>query len=127
MRIEGQRRSSNFEDRGSGSGPRGAGGVPIQALAGLVRLLGIKGTLIVGVLFVVGYAVLPAGLKEQLLGPSDPPSLVRFDLAVKALCAKADDRRARMESRLADEVPSPRKPEESSDELAEGETTEAMA
>ncbi|MBD9723404.1 hypothetical protein PV755_24690 [Streptomyces caniscabiei] len=73
------------------------------------------------------FAPARAELKEQLLGPSDPPSLVRFDLAVKALCAKADDRRARMESRLADEVPSPRKPEESSDELAEGETTEALA
>ncbi|QYX80070.1 hypothetical protein [Streptomyces akebiae] len=68
-----------------------------------------------------------AELKEQLLGPSDPPSLVRFDLAVKALCAKADDRRTRMDSRLADEVPSPRKPEESSDELSEGEPTEALA
>ncbi|WP_217178272.1 hypothetical protein [Streptomyces sp. AC495_CC817] len=68
-----------------------------------------------------------AELKEQLLGPSDPPSLVRFGLAVKALCAKADDRRARMESRLADEVPAPRKAQESSDELAEGEPTEALA
>ena len=46
MRTEGQRRSSNFEDRGSGRG--GGGGVPIQALAGLVRLLGVKGTLIAG-------------------------------------------------------------------------------
>jgi uncharacterized protein len=67
MRTEGQRRSSNFEDRGSGRGG-GGGGVPIQALFGLVRLLGIKGTLIAGLVFFVGYAVMPAGLKEQLLG-----------------------------------------------------------
>jgi hypothetical protein len=45
MRTEGQRKSSNFEDRGRGGG----GGVPIQALGGLVRLLGVKGTLIAGV------------------------------------------------------------------------------
>ncbi|WP_200303237.1 hypothetical protein [Streptomyces adelaidensis] len=49
-----------------------------------------------------------ATLKEQLLGPSDPPSHIRFDSAVKALCAEADDRRVRMESRLANEIPSPR-------------------
>ncbi|WP_371580282.1 hypothetical protein [Streptomyces sp. NBC_01314] len=65
-----------------------------------------------------------ADLKEQLLGPSDPPSLVRFDSAVKALCAKADDRRVRMESRLVDDLPSPR---EASDELTEGEPSEALA
>jgi predicted metalloprotease len=65
MRTEGQRRSSNFEDRGSGRS--GGGGIPIQALAGLVRLLGIKGTLIAGLVFVVGFALMPASLKEQLL------------------------------------------------------------
>jgi predicted metalloprotease len=68
MRIEGQRRSSNFEDRGSGRGGGGSGGVPIQALAGLVRLLGVKGTLIAGGVVAVALFVMPAGLKEQLLG-----------------------------------------------------------
>ncbi|MER6009776.1 hypothetical protein [Streptomyces bluensis] len=57
-----------------------------------------------------------AELKEHLLGPSDPPSLVRFNNAVRALCEKADDRRVRMESRLAGEIPSPR---EASEEMAE--------
>ena len=66
MRIEGQRRSSNFEDRGSGRG--GGAGVPIQALGGLVRLLGVKGTLIAGVVIVVAFLFMPAGLKEQILG-----------------------------------------------------------
>ena len=45
MRIEGQRRSDNFEDRGSGRGG-GGGGVPVQALFGLLQLLGFKGAVI---------------------------------------------------------------------------------
>ncbi|MFD7918211.1 hypothetical protein ACFV3R_03145 [Streptomyces sp. NPDC059740] len=40
-------------------------------------------------------------LKEHLLGPSDPPSLVRFDAAAQALAAKADERAVRMAARLA--------------------------
>ncbi|MBZ6475651.1 hypothetical protein [Streptomyces griseocarneus] len=48
-----------------------------------------------------------AELKVQLLGPSDPPSLVRFNAAAQALCAKADERRVRMEARSS-EIPSPR-------------------
>jgi predicted metalloprotease len=66
MRTEGQRQSSNFEDRGSGR--RGGGGVPVQALASLVRLLGFKGTLIAGLVAVAAFVVMPAGLKEQILG-----------------------------------------------------------
>ncbi|ARF55310.1 hypothetical protein [Streptomyces gilvosporeus] len=42
-----------------------------------------------------------AELKEHLLGPSDPPSAVRFNEAALALCAQADERRRRMESRLS--------------------------
>jgi predicted metalloprotease len=68
MRIEGHRRSDNFEDRGSGSGGRGGGGVPIQALFSVVRLLGFKGTLIAGGVLALGFFVLPAGLKQELLG-----------------------------------------------------------
>ncbi|MFI6942723.1 hypothetical protein ACIBI4_25910 [Streptomyces sp. NPDC050418] len=47
-------------------------------------------------------------LKEHLLGPSDPPSLVRFNHAIEALSAKADERRVRMADRLAAEIPSQR-------------------
>lgn len=47
-------------------------------------------------------------LKVELLGPSDPPSLVRFNQAALALCAKADERRARMEARMAAEIPAQR-------------------
>ncbi|WP_370419265.1 hypothetical protein AB8O64_12600 [Streptomyces sp. QH1-20] len=49
-----------------------------------------------------------AELKVELLGPSDPPSLVRFNQASLALCAKADERRARMEARMAAEIPAQR-------------------
>ncbi|GGX51104.1 hypothetical protein [Streptomyces minutiscleroticus] len=49
-----------------------------------------------------------AQLKEHLLGPSDPPSLVRFNRAVTALCAKADERRIRMGARLAHKIPGQR-------------------
>ncbi|WP_058044471.1 hypothetical protein [Streptomyces roseifaciens] len=51
-----------------------------------------------------GLAEARAELKVQLLGPSDPPSLVRFNAAALALAAEADARRARMEAR-ASEIP----------------------
>jgi predicted metalloprotease len=68
MRIEDQRRSSNFEDRGTGSGGGRGGGVPIQALFGVVRLLGVKGTLIAGVVVAIALFVMPSGVREQFLG-----------------------------------------------------------
>jgi predicted metalloprotease len=68
MRIEDQRRSSNFEDRGTGSSRGGGGGVPIQALLAVVRVLGFKGTLIAGAVLATGFLVLPSGVKQQLLG-----------------------------------------------------------
>src|SRR6185503_19030794 len=68
MRTEGQRRSSNFEDRGTGRGGIGGGGVPIQALVSLVSLLGFKGTLLAGAVLAIGFFVLPAGIKQELLG-----------------------------------------------------------
>jgi predicted metalloprotease len=68
MRIEGQRRSDNFEDRGTGRGGGGGGGVPIYALLSVFRLLGPKGTLIAGGVLALGFFVLPAGLKQELLG-----------------------------------------------------------
>ncbi|WP_274915729.1 hypothetical protein [Streptomyces sp. WZ-12] len=48
-----------------------------------------------------GLAAARAELKEYLLGPSDPPSSVRFDRAAVELCGRADERRRRMESRLS--------------------------
>ena len=67
MRIDDQRRSSNFEDRGTGRGG-GGGGVPIQALLSLVSILGFKGTLLAGAVLAIGFFALPAGLKQELLG-----------------------------------------------------------
>ena len=66
MRTEGQRKSDNFEDRGTGRGMRAGGGVPIAALAGLVRILGWKGTLILGAIALVAYFFLPGAVKEQV-------------------------------------------------------------
>jgi predicted metalloprotease len=68
MRTEGQRRSDNFEDRGTGRGGGGGGGLPVQALMSIVSLLGFKGTLIAGVVLAVGFLVLPAGVKQEILG-----------------------------------------------------------
>ena len=68
MRIEGYRRSTNIEDRGRGRA--GGGALPILAITSAIRLLGVKGALIVGALLAVGYFLLPSGLRQQLLGAS---------------------------------------------------------
>ena len=67
MDIQGRRRSSNFEDRGRGSGG-GGGGLPVQAFVGIARLLGVKGTLIVGAVLGIGYFVLPSSIKQRIFG-----------------------------------------------------------
>jgi predicted metalloprotease len=67
MQLDDQRRSDNFEDRGTGRGG-GGGGLPIQALFSLVSLLGVRGTLIAGAVLLAGFFVLPAGVKQELLG-----------------------------------------------------------
>ena len=61
MRIDGHRRSTKFEDRGSGRAG-GGGGVPINALSSVVRLLGFKGTLIAAGVLGAGFFLLPSGL-----------------------------------------------------------------
>lgn len=66
MRIEGQRRSDNIEDRGSGGGG-GGGGLPVRALGSIVQLLGVKGTLVVGAIAGIGYFLLPSGVRSTLL------------------------------------------------------------
>jgi predicted metalloprotease len=75
MDTEGRRRSDNFEDRGQGAGGGRAGmALPIQALFGLVRILGIKGTVVVAAVLGVGYFLLPSGIKQQLLGSAGGPA-----------------------------------------------------
>lgn len=68
MDIQGRRRSEKFEDRGRGARGGGAGGFAGTALSSLVRLFGVKGALVVGAVAVVGYFVLPQGLRQALLG-----------------------------------------------------------
>lgn len=67
MRIDDERRSDNFEDRGTGSGGEGGGGIPIQALFGLVQLIGVKGTLILGVVGLIAFLVMPSGIRSGIL------------------------------------------------------------
>jgi uncharacterized protein len=66
MDIEGQRRSSKFEDRGSGGRGRG-GGLPINALSSVVRMLGFKGAAILGVVAAGVFFLAPASVKQALL------------------------------------------------------------
>jgi len=61
MRIDDQRRSNNFEDRGRGSS-RGGGSVPIQLVVALFRVLGFKGTLILAGVLGGGYVLAPASI-----------------------------------------------------------------
>ncbi|MFO0695218.1 MAG: neutral zinc metallopeptidase [Polyangiales bacterium] len=68
MEIDRQRRSENFEDRGRGRGGGGGGGVPIRALVGIARLLGVRGTLALVVVCVVGYFLMPDALRQALFG-----------------------------------------------------------
>jgi predicted metalloprotease len=63
--IQGQRRSSKFEDRGSGGG--GRGGLPINALLSVAQLLGPKGLAVVGVIGAAVYVFAPASVKQALL------------------------------------------------------------
>ncbi|WP_435222190.1 hypothetical protein [Streptomyces sp. Tue6028] len=54
------------------------------------------------------YAEARGELKQHLLGPSDPPSVVRFDEAARALCAAADGHRAGMALRALPVIPAQR-------------------
>jgi predicted metalloprotease len=48
--------------------------LPIQAVFGLVRILGIKGTVVVAAVVGVGYFLLPSGIKQQLFGSGGDPA-----------------------------------------------------
>lgn len=66
MRIDDQRRSDNFEDRGAGAG--GGGGLGPLALLGLFRFLGFRGMLIVGLIVGGIFLFGPPGLKSAIFG-----------------------------------------------------------
>jgi hypothetical protein len=61
-----------------------------------------------------------ADLKVHLLGPTDPPSLVRFNEAAHALCAAADERNARAAARSGvgtEELPGQREQQDAAEEI----------
>ncbi len=69
MRLDKQRRSDNFEDRGGGRGGGGGGGIPLP-----LGQLGIRGVLIIGVILLGVYFFAPPGIKDAVfsqlgLGP----------------------------------------------------------
>lgn len=66
MRIDNQRRSDNFEDRGSGAGGGGGGGLPGGLLMGLVGRFGIRGVLLIGLVLLGAYFFVP-GLRPVML------------------------------------------------------------
>ena len=68
METEGKRRSDNFEDRGAAGGRYAAGGAAPAALAGLLRTLGVRGTLVLIAVLGIGYLIAPAGVKQAILG-----------------------------------------------------------
>ncbi len=67
MDINGHRRSEKFEDRGTARGG-GGGGIPIHLLFSVFRVLGFKGSLILGIVGVVAFFFMPASVKQMLLG-----------------------------------------------------------
>ncbi|HMF39799.1 MAG TPA: neutral zinc metallopeptidase [Polyangia bacterium] len=67
MDTEGRRRSDNFEDRGAG-GRNAGGGLAGAAFVGLLRTIGLRGTLILVAVLGVGYLIAPAGIKQAILG-----------------------------------------------------------
>ena len=69
MRTDGQRRSDNFEDRGRGSGGgMGGGGMGGGALFAILRRIGIRGILIVGLVLGGIYFFAPPGIKNMVFG-----------------------------------------------------------
>lgn len=64
------------------------------------------------------YAEARAELKVQLLGPSDPPSLVRFNAAALSLAAEAEQRAARAAARGEIELPGQREAVDAAEETA---------
>jgi predicted metalloprotease len=66
--IQGRRRSDNFEDRGQGGGDARAAGLPLVALSAIVRRLGLRGSLVLAAVAGVAYFVLPANVRQMLLG-----------------------------------------------------------
>jgi predicted metalloprotease len=65
MRIDDQRRSDNFEDRGRGMGGRGVGA---GALFAILSRVGLRGVLIIGVVLLGIYFLAPVGIRNAVFG-----------------------------------------------------------
>jgi predicted metalloprotease len=68
METEGRRRSDNFEDRGAGASRSPAGAMAPALLMGLLRMLGVRGTLVLVAVVGAVYLFAPAGLKQAIFG-----------------------------------------------------------
>lgn len=68
MRTEGQRRSDNFEDRGRGSGGVGGAAIPAGALFAILRRIGLRGILLVGLVLGGIYFFAPQSIKNLVFG-----------------------------------------------------------
>jgi predicted metalloprotease len=68
MDTEGHRRSDNFEDRGAGGGRHVAGGMLPALFGGLLRMLGLRGTLILVAIVGGIYLFVPDGIKQAIFG-----------------------------------------------------------
>lgn len=66
MRTEGQRRSDNFEDRGRGRG--GGGGLSSGALFAIIRRIGLRGVIVVGVVLLGIYFLAPINIRNMVFG-----------------------------------------------------------
>jgi predicted metalloprotease len=87
MDTEGRRRSDNFEDRGAGSRAGGGGAAP-ALLMGLMRTLGLRGTLVLIAIAGGVYLFAPASLKQAIFGAvSGDPSGGRGAGAGSSVCA----------------------------------------
>jgi uncharacterized protein len=68
MRTDNQRRSDNFEDRGRGGGGAVGGGLAAGALFAILRRIGLRGILIVGLLLAGVWFFAPANIKQMIFG-----------------------------------------------------------
>ena len=74
MDLDGRRRSSNFEDRGSGGGGGGGRGPAGNILFTLFRVFGWKGALAGGVVLGGAFLFAPSSVKQALFGGEASPS-----------------------------------------------------
>ncbi len=68
MRMDNQRQSDNFEDRGRGGGGAVGGGLAAGALFAILRRIGFRGILIVGLLLAGIWFFAPQNIKQLVFG-----------------------------------------------------------